>query len=101
MHIFKIKILVVQKSYWGSLTPEYSLSIPINTTLKNNFKIDIKQSKGKDNSCSATGYWQDQLVTEHSHANCPNLEAGVKLYIAGIYGDFVSGQIRNLKYTKK
>ena len=32
-HIFKIKILIAQKSYWGSLIPEYSLSMPIKTDL--------------------------------------------------------------------
>jgi len=64
------------------------------------YKIDIKQTKGENNSCSAIGYWQNEPVTEHS-INCLEFESGVNLYVAGKYQAYVNGQIRNFSYTKK
>jgi len=64
------------------------------------YKIDIKQTKEENNSCKAIGYWQNEPVTECIFT-CLEFESGVNLYVAGKYGNFINGQIRNFSYTKK
>ena len=79
----------------------YKVSLPefhYFSKFENLFQIHIKQSKGQNNSCTAEGRWENELVTEHSFS-CKT--SGLKLYIAGTYGgNVLNGQVRNFSYAK-
>ena len=62
-------------------------------------KIDIKQNKGEGSQCDGKTWWQNELVAESSYT-CRTYE-NVNLYIAGIYGLFLDGQVKNFSYVKK
>ena len=66
----------------------------------NIFKIDIKQSKGSNNQCYATIWWQNELIF-HGNYSCPSLNSDMGLYVAASYKNVLNGQVRNFSYVKK
>ena len=62
------------------------------------FKIDIKQTKEENNLCSIKGWWQHELVAEHSYSCSSTFESNFTLYVAG---KVLDGQVKNFSYTEK